>query len=210
MQRKSNLNIGDGEGLNQIKEYTQKNNIKDVTFLGKLANTKDILEKSDLIIGVDRCVLEALSMKRLALVSGYDTIKEIIKQSNIEKEINENFCGKSLNENKIENLVNELINLNKEDIKKITEYNYEKVKEKLNIENNIFIANLDSYKYEINFEDFYISMLKMNNLLGVGEKEALEKIESNWREHIAYKEWIEEKLKNNEKELEKNRRKRWI
>ena len=203
---------GNGQELPVIEKFINDNKIKDVKFLGKVANIKDILEKSDVLIGVDRCILEALAMKRLAVVSGYGSIKGLLKNEKTNKEIDENFCGKSLEDISIDEVVEELIQLNENDIKTITEDNYNKIKEKLDIENNIYVANLDSCKYKIDFEKFFKSMIKMNNILGKNEEEAREKIESNWIEHVKYKEWIEpqiEELQRYKEETEK-RRKRWI
>ena len=59
------LNIaGDGSLMEEIVSYIEEKNIKDnTTFHGSVNNVKDLMDENDLVIGVGRCILEALSMK---------------------------------------------------------------------------------------------------------------------------------------------------
>ena len=39
---------------------------------------------NDIVIGLDRCILEAIATKRIAVISGYENITEIVTKDNIE------------------------------------------------------------------------------------------------------------------------------
>jgi len=73
--------VGGGNEEDTIKRYIEDNNIQDVEFKGKVSNINKILEEYDLLIGLDRCILEAIATKRLAVISGYDGIKGLIDET---------------------------------------------------------------------------------------------------------------------------------
>lgn len=60
---------GGGASKQKIEEYVKENNIENVTFLGSISNVKEEIEKSDIVIGMGRCILEAIAMKRIAIIS---------------------------------------------------------------------------------------------------------------------------------------------
>lgn len=185
--------IGNGEKIDVIKKYIQEHDIKNVVFKGAVSNIKTILEKNDIVIGVDRCILEAISMKRLPIISGYDNIKGILNSSIITQELEENFCGKNLREKNIEELVDELLNLDIKEINQIVEENYNAIRKKLDINNNVYIADVDEYKYNVNISDFMLNMVKINYKVGIENENNINIIQKNWQEHLEYKKWMEEK-----------------
>lgn len=191
--------VGGGNEEDTIKRYIEDNNIQDVEFKGKVSNINKILEEYDLLIGLDRCILEAIATKRLAVISGYDGIKGLIDETNIDEEIQENFCGKNLEEKSFEEIANKIISLDKVEVTKITEENYKKIRQVLDINNNIYISEVQNYKYHINYQDLMKAMITINFIIGKSEEEARAKIESNWQEHVQYKEWIEGQLENYKK-----------
>lgn len=191
---------GDGKETATVKEYIKYNRIQDITFLGKVSDISKVLEKHDLLIGVDRCVLEAITMKRLAVVSGYDGFKGLLKNEITTQEIEENFCGKNLKERTIEDVANEIVSLKQNEIENIVEENYKQIRQKLDINKNVYIADQDSYKYKIEMATFIKSISKINYALGKSEEEARDKVESIWKDHIEYQKWIEPQLE----ELKRN------
>ena len=78
--------IGDGEKLETLEKYLEKDNLLtngQAKILGAKNNIKEYLEKADLLLGVDRCVLEAIAMKVPAVITGYEGIKGLISKNNI-------------------------------------------------------------------------------------------------------------------------------
>lgn len=203
--------VGDGIEKIKIEDFIRDNNIEGVKFTGKTNNIVSVLEKTDLLIGIDRCVLEAVTMRRLSVISGYDEFKGLLNKEKIDIEIEENFCGGLLKNENIEDVANELLKLNKEEIQDIVRYNYKKVKEKLDIKSNVYTTNIEEYKYNIDIEEFIMLMINNNYFLGKKEEELKDKIEKNWQEHVEYQKWMEgrlekekEKVVNLQNELDKN------
>lgn len=128
--------VGSGEKKEELEEYAKGKINKDkIKFVGASNNVKDIIDANDIVLGLDRVMLEAVAMKKIAVLIGYDNPKQVITTKNIELEANEGFCGESLESTDIETLakVIENENINVED-------NYEFVKENLNIEKNIYLG----------------------------------------------------------------------
>lgn len=130
---------GDGELKEDLEKYIKEQQIEEyVHFLGAINNVLEHMNNVDIVLGLDRCILEAISMKRLAIVVGYDKLKQLITNKSMKQEMQENFSGHSLEEKTINDLVEELIKLTKKDIEKIVKDNYDFAKDKLNINNNIY------------------------------------------------------------------------
>ena len=127
--------VGDGDKRKELEEYAKNKKSKDkINFVGASNNVKDIIDKNDIVLGLDRVMLEAVAMKKIAVLIGYDNPKQVITMKNIDIEANEGFCGESLENTDIQTLAKflENENINVED-------NYEFVKENLNIEKNIYL-----------------------------------------------------------------------
>ncbi len=152
---------------------------------------KKYIEESDLVIGIDRCILEAIAMKRIAVISGYENLGQIVEEKNIETEIKENFCGRSLNIGKIDELAKIIANFTKEEITNIVEKNYNQISKKLDINKNLYTVDINEYFYEIN-QDLIQNFIKLNTILGKEEEKQKEKSEEIWNNHIEYKTWIEQ------------------
>ena len=149
--------LGDGTTRKEIEEYLKLKNTKDYEFLGSTNNVIPYLEKSDIVLGVDRCILEALTMKKIAIISGYKNFKGIVNLSNIKLASKENFSGNNLKENSIDSVIEELINLNEKNILEVKTKNYEFIKNNLDIMKNIYIIN----KYlKIDYKNAYEVILK--------------------------------------------------
>ena len=127
--------VGDGDKREELEEYAKTKTSKDkIKFIGAKNNVKEIIDENDIVLGLDRVMLEALAMKKIAVLIGYDSLKQVISMKNIEIEANEGFCGESLESTSTKELAKfiEDENINVED-------NYEFIKENLNIEKNIYL-----------------------------------------------------------------------
>ena len=66
---------------------------KSVIMLGQINNVAEIMAENDMVIGMGRCILEAVAMKKIALISSYNGIKCILTPDIIEKVANTNFAA---------------------------------------------------------------------------------------------------------------------
>ena len=64
-------------------------------------------------------------MKRIAIVSGYKEMKEIVTLENIERASNNNFNGDNLSSKTNNELIEQIDNLDENTIQKIVEQNYQ-------------------------------------------------------------------------------------
>lgn len=148
--------VGDGALLEKLKIKYESEDIK---FTGAVADTIKELKKTDAVIGVDRCILEAIAAKRIAIISSYHGNISLVTPKIIEKEIEENFSGKSLDDNK-----EEITTYNEEELKEIINSNYNNVKDKLSISNNIITA-LNEKTYQIDIVEFFKGFAKEQELV---------------------------------------------
>lgn len=136
--------VGDGKKKEELEEYVREKESKDkITFVGARNDVKDIIDENDVVLGLDRVILEALAMKKIAVLIGYDKPKQIITKNNIEIEANEGFCGASLASLSIHEIARKvkIDNIN-------TEENYQYVKENLTIQKNIYLVEPEMQKSE--------------------------------------------------------------
>ncbi len=203
--------VGDGSIKDDIIKEVQ--NIKEkVTFLGTRTDVFNILLQNDIVIGLDRCILETIVSKRIAIVSGYSEIKGMVTPENINDFAKENFSGKELASRSIEYVVNEIEKLDLEKIKQITEQNYRFAYDNLNLDRNIYIfeGNSDEYKLEVEkylqLENYLTNrMTKLKN-----EKDSIfdEKVsiykekESIYNEMQKQREGYEQQIKNIKQETD--------
>lgn len=189
--------IGDGELKEEIEKYIENKQIQNkVTLIGATNKVLEKINESDIILALDRCILEAISMKKLAIISGYDQLKELITIENIEKASQGNFSGDNLKSHTIQEIIKQLNNLTSGKIEEIVTKNYEYAKQHLNIKNNFYIINepkTDNYSTKI-----------LNILIQIQEKEIQESkdIEQLKKELKKEKENIEEININFQKQIE--------
>ena len=179
--------IGDGEKLETLEKYLEKDNLLtngQAKILGAKNNIKEYLEKADLFLGVDRCVLEAIAMKVPAVITGYEGIKGLISKNNINTALEENFSGDNLKTITIEECIKEIDKL-KEEKEKIIEENYAIAKEKL-----------DCYKNYINIPEgtqTYFEWVELFKLI----KKSTDLIEEQCVDIKAKYDWIQKIEKDN-------------
>lgn len=148
--------VGDGALLESLKEKYESEDIK---FTGAVADTIKELKKIDAVIGVDRCILEAVAAKRIAIISSYSGNISLVTPKIIEKEIEENFSGKSLPDNRTE-----ITKYSPEELKEIIKSNYDIIENKLSISNNI-ILNLEEKELNIDSTELFKTFSKEQDIV---------------------------------------------
>ena len=148
--------VGDGALLESLKEEYECEYIK---FTGAVADTIKELNKIDAVIGVDRCILEGIAAKRIAIISSYSGNISLVTPKIMEKEIEENFSGKSLDDNK-----EELTKYSKEELKEIIKTNYKMIENKLSISNSI-ITELEDKDMKIDPVELFKTFSKEQDIV---------------------------------------------
>lgn len=193
--------IGDGSEKNRVEEYLKNNELEygcelnrkdtNVYFLGEQNDIMKYLKEADLLLGVDRCVLESIAMKVPAVITGYNGIKGLVTKENIDLAIEENFSGNNMNTISVDNCLTQIIKLATKR-KEIVEKNYE-----------IAIEKLDCNKNYINIpDDVYIKFDWINLFKGI--KKNTDLIEKQSKDIKGKYEWIQKIEKENKELYERN------
>lgn len=168
------LIAGDGPLKKELESYSK--NIKNIKFLGPISDVSSFLGQIDVFMGVDRCILEALACKRLAIISSYNGNMNILNKNNIEKATKQNFSGNNLDNQ--DNILECIKNITPKEYKKIVNENYLYIDKYYNVDNNLYMYELDSNftnDYEVIFsrinefleeldnKNYEISLLKEKN-----------------------------------------------
>lgn len=179
--KKAKLTIaGDGPSKQTIEKYVQEKEIEDVVFLGAISNVKEEVDKNDLVIGQGRCLLEAISMNKLAIISGYDNIKGFVNDNNFDICIKDNFTGKSLKDKTIKELASEIMGLKEKNISNIINNNYKELKEKLDTTKTLFCLKEEDFKGYDN-TSIILDMIELSEILGKQEIEYHNKADDIWK-----------------------------
>lgn len=176
---------GDGPERASIESYIKENNIQDITFLGSISNVKEVMDQHDLVIGLARVVIEALTMKRIVIVSGYNCLKGIVDSSNIRLLINDNFTGKCLDDSSIEDIIEEIKNLNSKKIEKIVNQNYKTVENKLDIKEVIYSLKETDYK-ELNKNQIIEDIMKITEIIDEERRKSQKIADDLWKQLETY------------------------
>lgn len=215
---------GDGNALIKIKEYLNKNyeDVYNINFIGASnAEVFDIISKYDVVLGMGRCMLEAIAMKKIAVLISYDTYIGYICSQNIDfsKLSYSNFSGRGLNNGDVDKDIEFLLKINSDTINEIKETSYNYINENNNIQllakefeeiiSNIsmvkVVDDIDSYveltSYHIELENdksrvisLYENLSKDYNILSVQHDKDIKEI-------IILKNKVKE-LENNIKEID--------
>ena len=149
--------LGDGDELEYLKNKYKNYEIE---FLGKSNKVYEIISKYDAVIGVDRCILEAICCRKISILSSYEGLIEIVNKDNIENLSKENFSGKNLKESS--NIIEKINNISKKEYKCIVEDNYKYAYENFNIKNNILDEKLSKEYIDYNVIYEYSNYLTKN------------------------------------------------
>ena len=189
--------IGDGNKKEEILKYINNFKLDDkIEFIGSVSNVKEYIENSDVVLGIDRCLLEAISMKRIAIICGYDGLKGVVNSDNINLCIDENFSGRLLKNVIQEKLASYINNMSKKDINNLVEYNFKVCNEKLDITKNIyFLDNVVKQNYELAIDDIW-KIIDFATIMLDFEKDNIEKLKLNiWELNNKYNYIISDKDK---------------
>ena len=141
--------VGDGE---LFEEMVNKYQDKNITFKGAVSDMIPEIEKADILLGVDRCMLEAVASKKPAVVCGYKKNVILITPKNIKKAIEENFTGINLDNDK-----DELFNYTEKELLEILDDNYHYVANNLAISSSVYL-DISPLKKESNLESVFLGL----------------------------------------------------
>ena len=123
--------VGDGEMFDEtVKKYQDSS----IVFKGAVADMNPEIEKADILLGVDRCILEAVASKKPSIICSYNGRASLITPKNIELAIEENFTGINLEDNK-----DELFNYKENELIEIINKNYDFVSQHFSISNSVYL-----------------------------------------------------------------------
>lgn len=135
--------LGSGPLQSELEEYVKNNNLQGIEFKGASTKVLETINEEDIILGLDRCILEAISMKKLAIIIGYKEIKGLVIPNNIELASQDNFSGNNLLSQETENIIESLLNYTDEEIEDIINQNYDFAKKYLNAFSNYNVINVE-------------------------------------------------------------------
>lgn len=150
--------IGDGPVKNKIEKYIEQKESKErIQLLGERTNIEKIIPNYDILLGLGRCILEAMAMKVPAVILGCENLKGIIEPANFDLAIQENLTGDNMEDLTIEECINQIENI-KNNNKKIVDDLYNIAIKKLDSNKNYFFLNDDNYdekKYEFDWMNMF-------------------------------------------------------
>lgn len=198
--------VGDGIIRTKLEKFVNENNLSScVNFVGATNDVFKYINLSDVVIGVDRCILEAIAYNRIAIISGYKELKGIVNENNIALAASENFSGNNMDDLSIDEIVYQLLNL--KNFESIVKHNKNYIIKNLNIDNQNYTINKDTHDYKnINlFFDLHIKYINIYN-----ENLKLYKKEYDLGQEILKLQEINSKLLENSNELNNIKNsKRW-
>ena len=185
---------GDEQSIATIKKYIEENNINNYSIFlaGGTNEVAKEMEKYDVVIGMGRCIIEAITTKRIAIITSPKEIKFLVDKNNIYNSIEANFASNDLEPRKIEEIIVQLQGLDSEKIAKITEENFNIALEELDISKNVYY--IESFTPDKNAE---IKILELNNIL-------VETLKEREQENIQKYSVLLEELKKQNKILNEN------
>lgn len=100
--------VGDGDAFNEVKNWFKQNfNLLQVNYLGAITETgelNNIYNKSSIVLGMGRVVLEALVLNKPIILLGYDGPKGFVTINNFKELSVANFSGRGIKNIEIKKL----------------------------------------------------------------------------------------------------------
>lgn len=187
--------IGDGDKKEELLSLIETKKEKyQIEYKGATNDVVRVMNENDVILGLNRCALEAMAIKRIVVLSGYENLKGILKPENIDLALEDNLSGNNLGTVTLETQVEQLLNLSQNEIERITEENYKKIVEKTDIKHNLYKIPEDITKNEIDYQDMYTKINKMSEKINSLKQENNE----IWKDRQYFKEQLDNKNKENE------------
>ena len=152
---------GDEKSIATVKKYIEDNNINSYSIFlaGGTNEVAKEMEKYDVVMGMGRCIIEAIATKRIAIISSPKEIKFLVDKNNIYDSIEANFASNDLEARNIEDIIVQLQRLDSEKIEKITEENFNIALKELDISKNVYY--IEAFTPDENAE---IKILELNNI----------------------------------------------
>lgn len=194
---------GDEQSIATVKKYIEDNNINSYSIFlaGGTNEVAKEMEKYDVVMGMGRCIIEAIATKRIAIISSPKEIKFLVDKNNIYDSIEANFASNDLEARKIEDIIVQLQRLDSEKIEKITEENFNIALEELDISKNVYY--IESFSPDENAE---IKILELNNIqietLKEHEQESIQRYNMLLEETKKQKEITDKTVDNKAQEIE--------
>lgn len=159
--------IGSGDIQEELQNYIEENNTNQskIEFLGAKTDVLTYINENDVVLGLDRCIMEAIAMKKIAVITGYEELREILTKENIQEASSENFSGHNLKTKTVEQIVEELNALDKEKIQTLVESNYEFAFNKLNVKKNFYVVEEQAKVKDENVENVIQYLIQMQEEL---------------------------------------------
>lgn len=189
--------LGTGNRLEELNTFVEDYKKYNVKVLKETNNSCNVIKDYDAVLGMGRTMIEAMSLKKFAILISYNKYIGVINAKNIKKMKSisyANFSGRNL-ENRDENCdIENILELNKEQILEITKDNYNYIFENQNIEINIleYLKGInEEYKMDL---DSNIELSEYLNLIQhIG---SIEKSRNEYQYEIEKYKKIQDKQKN--------------
>lgn len=142
--------VGDGSQRPKVEEQIKKLKIK-CNMLGARNDIKNIMEQNGIILGIARCMQEAIAMKRIAIITGNDDFQGIITSDNIEKFSYTNFQDIENGKKNYAEVAKQVNSLKNQNMEEIVDKNYEWLYANRNIKDNIYeVEDIETISNPIN------------------------------------------------------------
>lgn len=127
---------GSGSQEEVVKQQIKELGIE-CTMLGSRNDVKEIMEQNGIVLGVGRCIQEAVAMKRYAIITGNESFQGIVTPRNIEMFAKVNFSGNTNKNIKYKDIIDKLLECSKDG--EILEGTYNWLSTKRNIKQNLYV-----------------------------------------------------------------------
>lgn len=146
--------VGDGEIFTEMKEKFKDT---DIVFKGAVSDMKPYISNADILLGVDRCMLEAVASKKPAVICGYNENITLITKEKLDTCIEENFGGYTLKDD-----IDEVFRYSNKEMEKNLEECYQYIRKELSITNSVFL-DIEPFPNKFDIEYYFRDLNQMAN-----------------------------------------------
>ena len=201
--------VGDGSQRQKVEEQIKELKIE-CDMLGARNDIRDIMEQNGIVLGIARCVQEAIAMKRIAIITGNNDFQGIITNDNIERFSCTNFQDIENGKKDYAEVAKQVNLLKNKEIEKIVDKNYEWLYVNRNIKDNIYeVEDIEKINNPINELDRNEIMKVLISELQYMHTWMQKEIDRGWEArqktedyYIGRENWNDKILKEKEQELE--------
>ncbi len=147
LNNSNNLNVpfsldilGDGNELTELKNYIKNyKNKYNINLIGSTSNVYEYIKNYDVVLGMGRCILEAISLKKLTILISYENYCGIINANS--DEIDDikyaNYSGRNIIKKNINEDIEFISNITENKLNNILNSNYNYIYKNNNIKINL-------------------------------------------------------------------------